>query len=170
MPLPGISNDCAVNRLYNPYDYDKYPVRKSKILQGYDYSASNYYFVTICTHDKLCIFGNTDIINDFGEIAQKSILEIQAHFPDVIVDKFVVMPNHVHMILYLTGRKTDLYHVVGSYKSYVTRQIHKIKPDCNVWQKSFHDHIIRDEKSYQKIWLYIDSNPMNWKKDCFYFD
>ena len=168
MPLPGTSNDCAVKMLYHPYDYEKYPVRKKKRLQSYDYSTSNYYFVTICTHEKQCIFGNINEKNDFGRIVEKSIEEIQVHFPDAIVDKFVVMPNHIHFIFYLQGGKSSLEHVVGSFKSYVTKQIHAIDPHCLVWQKSFHDHIIRDEKSYQNIWLYIESNPMNWEKDCFY--
>ena len=154
--------------MYNPYNSEKYPVRKNPRLKGYDYSVSNYYFVTVCTHEKQCIFWDAENISPYGKIAEQGILDIQKHYPDVKVDKYVVMPNHVHILLFLSGGKSRLEYVIATWKAYVTREIHKIKPDLKVWQASFHDHIIRNEKSYQNIWLYIESNPMNWEKDCFY--
>ena len=78
------------------------------------------------------------------------------------------MPNHVHAIIVLTDDKTKLSDVVCSYKSYVTKKIHELQPDMKVWQSSFHDHVIRNQQSYEKIWLYIEGNPMNWDKDCFF--
>jgi hypothetical protein len=60
--------------------------------------------------------------------------------------------------------------VVGQYKSYVSRSIHHIAPMLNVWQTSFHDHIIRNQHDYQRIWEYIDTNPQKWQEDCFYSD
>ena len=104
----------------------------------------------------------------FKEIAEYGIGEIPVHYPEVRIEHYVVMPNHVHILLYLSGGKNSLDKIIGKYKAYVTRQIHIIDPDVKVWQNSFHDHIIRDEKGYQNIWLYIESNPMNWEKDCFY--
>ena len=95
-------------------------------------------------------------------------MNIPKHYPDVRIEKFVVMPNHVHMLVFLTGGKARLEYVIATWKAYVTREIRKLSPDRKVWQASFHDHIVRNEKSYQNIWLYIESNPMNWEKDCFY--
>ena len=154
--------------MYNPYDKDKYPNRKNPRLNGYDYSAANYYFVTVCTEGKVCLFGNPEVKNPFRKIAENGILKIPEHYPGVSVDKMVVMPNHVHMILVLDGTTATLDKIVGSYKSYVSKEIHKIKPDIVVWQKSFHDHIIRNEEGYRNIWSYIDGNPQNWNQDCFY--
>ena len=154
--------------MFNPYDLEKYPKRKNPRLKDYDYSSENYYFVTICTNGKKCIFGQSNQLNRYGEYAFQGLQEIPQHYPDVIVDKFVVMPNHIHAIVYVSGGKSNLERVMGSYKSYVTKKIHESEPDKKVWQVSFHDHIIRNEQAYQKIWLYIDGNPMNWDKDCFY--
>ena len=96
--------------------------------------------------------------------------EISHHYPDVIVNQFVIMPNHVHAILYIRDKRANLSRVIGSYKSFVSKSIHEVEPDRIVWQASFHDHIIRNEMAYQKIWQYIESNPMNWEQDCFYTD
>ncbi len=154
--------------MYSPYDHEKYPVRKYPRIKGYDYTSSNYYFVTVCTRDKACIFGSAGLLNDYGNIAKKGLCEVESHFSGVKVDKMVVMPNHIHAIIVLDGNSVTLSNVVGSFKSFVSKEIHKSRPDVVVWQKSFHDHIIRNEGSYQKIWSYIDSNPQNWKKDCFF--
>ena len=154
--------------MYNPYDTEKYPVRKKNRLQGYDYSSENYYFITICSHEKQCIFGSPEKKSLFGSIAEQAVQKMEQHYPDITVDKYEVMPNHVHFILYCSGNKSNVASVIGSYKSYVSREIHRYDPSCQVWQKSFHDHIIRNEKSYQNIWLYIENNPINWEKDCFY--
>ena len=154
----------------NPNDYDKYPKRKNPRLSGYDYSTQNYYFITICTHEKSCIFGTPNMLNLYGKYAYEGMQQIPQHFPDVSVEKFVVMPNHIHAILFLHGKGSNLERVIGSYKSYVSKKVHRHEPDRRVWQDSFHDHIIRNEKSYQNIWLYIEGNPANWEKDCFYFE
>ena len=154
--------------IYNPYDSDKYPSRKSPRLKNYDYTASNVYFVTICTHEKRCIFGDPSQLNSYGQIVYQGIRNIPIHYPDVKIEHFVVMPNHVHMLLYLKGKQISLSQVIGTWKAYVTRQIHKKDPELIIWQSSFHDHIVRDEKGYQNIWQYIEGNPMNWEKDCFY--
>ena len=78
------------------------------------------------------------------------------------------MPNHVHIIFALQGKDVSLPVVVGQYKAFVTKRIHEAEQNMSVWQDSFHDHVIRDQRGYEQIWLYIDSNPMNWQKDCFY--
>ena len=157
-----------MNGLYHPYDTDRYPVRKKTRLKGYDYTRANYYFVTICTCKKQCLFGNIGEDSELKAIADYGIREIPSHFPEVKIEQYVVMPNHVHILLYISGGKNSLDKIIGNYKAFVTRQIHKNHPGLKIWQDSFHDHIIRDEKGFQNIWLYIESNPMNWEKDCFY--
>ncbi|MCI7639964.1 MAG: transposase [Clostridiales bacterium] len=108
------------------------------------------------------------MLSKYGEIAKRGFEKIEHHFPDVIVDKFVVMPNHVHGILVLQSGSTNLPTVIGQYKSYVSKKIHGFDADCKVWQASFHDHVIRNQKDYERIWLYIEGNPMRWGDDCFY--
>ena len=151
------------------------PVRKPTRIPKYDYSSENYYFVTICTHEKKCLFGTIKEISRFGSIATDSILEIPSHYSGIRIDKFVVMPNHIHMIVVIgcDGCHTNylsLNQIVGQYKSGVTRKIHETAPGEAVWQRSFHDHVIRNQKDYEKIWSYIDTNPMRWDKDCFYME
>ena len=139
-------------------------------MSRYDYSQPGYYFVTICTRDKMCIFGEPGCLNQYGQMAHQGLVEIEKHFQGVKVDKSIVMPNHVHAIIVLRGNDTNLSVVIGQYKSTVSRVIHTIDQDQQVWQSSYHDHVIRNEEAYQKIWSYIDANPMRWKDDCFYMD
>ena len=98
------------------------------------------------------------------------LLKIGDHFSDIFVDKYVIMPNHVHLILVIQGKdngySADM--VIGLYKSGVTREIRKLVPGKMVWQRSFHDRVIRCQEEYEKIWSYIDTNPLRWEADCFY--
>ena len=151
-------------------DHDRFPSRKSPRLKQYDYSTPNYYFLTICTWNKECLFGKPSALNLYGIIAQQGISEIEKHFSHVKVDKYVVMPNHIHMILVLQGEGAEIPTIIGQYKAFVTRKIRENAPEQKVWQTSFHDHVIRSRSAYEKIWLYIEANPDNWGKDCFYQD
>ena len=147
-----------------------FPKRKSPRIPGFDYSSVNYYFVTICTHDKQCIFGNPGNLNWMGEIEEENLCMISVLYPQIKLDKYVVMPNHIHAILAVTddGMKVDISTVLGQYKMSVTKKIRIKKPDFMVWQRSYHDHVIRNQAGYEKIWTYIDSNPLKWEEDCFY--
>ncbi len=147
---------------------DRFPVRKNPRIPNYDYSTPGYYFVTICTAGKRCIFGAPGELNRYGHIARQCLADISAHFSGVTVDQSVVMPNHIHIILVLHQAGAALCAIVGQYKSAVTKRIHRIDPGLEVWQTSFHDHIIRNEQDYQRIWSYIDANPARWKDDCFF--
>ena len=149
-------------------EQDRFHSRRNPRLKKYDYTTPNYYFVTICTREKRCLFWHRSVLSKYGEIAKQGFEEIGYHFPDVIVDKFVVMPNHVHGILVLQGGRTNLSSVIGQYKSYVSKQIHAFDTGCKVWQASFHDHVIRNQQDYERIWLYIEANPARWDEDCFY--
>lgn len=146
--------------------------RKPTRLPGYDYSADNYYFITICTHEKACIFGKPKELNALGEIAKAAFCNIETHFSTVQVDQCIVMPNHVHAIIQICGadseKSVNLSTVVGLYKSGVTREIRKLHPCMQVWQRSFHDHVIRNQQEYENIWTYVHYNHQKWSEDCFY--
>ena len=143
--------------------------RKLPRLSGFDYSLRNYYYVTFCTYQKSFLFGSPEKLNEFGRIVKKEIEKINEHFQDVSVDKYVVMPNHVHAIFKVGYHQnstdegfTNLSTAVGLLKSGISRKIHKIDPDIKVWQKSFYDRIIRNELEYHRAWNYIEENPQKW--------
>ena len=159
------------------------PKRKRNRLQSYDYSENGAYFVTICTKNKQKLFWNVGAISDrphgtvplseYGEIVQQAINEINNFRLEITVVNSVVMPNHVHLLLIFeqweNGRSeiapTDLSNVVRFLKSYVTKRI-----GFSPWQKSFHDHVVRNQAEYNTIWEYIDQNPETWETDCFFID
>ena len=145
-------------------DYKILRPRQNPRLQTYDYKTANHYFVTVCTHHKQCVFGAAGGAN--GTL-QKSISfkDISRHFPGVGVDEYVVMPNHVHMILVFPQEQCNLSAVVGSYKSYVSKMFHVEHPGVTLWQRSFYDHIIRNENAYCEIKRYIQENPLKWDLD-----
>ena len=145
-----------------------YPRRKSPRLPSYDYRTQNYYFVTVCTANKALLFGGPIPLNKFGMIAQNAFLQMELHNPHMQEIKSVVMPNHVHALLSLEEETTALPDVIGAYKSHVTKMIHEITPGISVWQRSFHDHVIRNQREFEKIWNYIDTNPVRWTDDCFF--
>jgi len=94
------------------------------------------------------------------------------HYPAISVDHSVVMPNHIHLLLQINtdtdGRPMvapTISIIVQQLKGVITKQIGQ-----SVWQKLFHDHVIRSEADYLKIWEYIDNNPIKWEEDCFYND
>ncbi len=154
------------------------PNRKPTRLKGFDYSSNGYYFVTVCTQNKqkvlcdivgegLCALPNIKL-TPIGEIVNNAICYINDNHNDVLVDKYVIMPNHIHLIVAIkTGGDgtppLQLYDIIGRLKSFTTNQY-----GDKLWQRSFHDHIIRGEKDYREIWEYIDQNPLRWELDCFY--
>ena len=98
------------------------------------------------------------------------MLSIPRIYPEIKLDKYVIMPNHVHAILVISGEKESqsIVSVIGQYKAAVTKKIRAVNPEINVWQRSFHDHVIRNQVGYKKIWQYIENNPVRWEEDCFY--
>ncbi len=159
------------------------PNRKSNRFKNYDYSTEGAYFVTICTKDRAQIL--CDIVGEglcalpsinltpIGEIVRESIDYIN-NYDNITIDKYVIMPNHIHMILIKSGGHGDpplpIYDVIGRFKSY-TDSKYKSRGHGDpplLWQRSFYDHVIRDEKDYLKIWDYIDTNPARWQEDKYY--
>ncbi len=159
-----------------------FPQRKRNRLPDYDYSAGGAYFITICTAGKRNLFWTVGAatgrppgnLSRCGQTAKDYIERIDEAYDHVVqVDNYVVMPNHVHLLLSvhperLGGRRVaapTVSVVVNQLKGKISREI-----GSSLWQKSFHDHIVRDESDYLRIREYIDNNPSNWEDDCFYID
>lgn len=164
------------------------PKRKKNRLENYDYSSCGAYFITICTKDRKNLFWlknqpnfvGEDIIlppdyvklSSLGKIANETVKVIPQYYPQVELLQYVIMPNHIHLILFIPyndGRMisspTNIINVVGQTKRQISRKI-----GMPIWQRSFHDHVIRDKNDYEKISKYIYENPIKWQYDCFYND
>ncbi|MGD1043949.1 MAG: transposase [Bacteroidota bacterium] len=161
--------------------------RKTIRLKEYDYSSPGEYFVTICTQDKLYSFGKIIEeemrLSSIGEIAQRCWQEIPNHFPNIELDAFVVMPNHIHGIIVINPlvgvhyneplRKNAFQHtipkslgsIIRSYKGVVSRECRKCGHHYFLWQRNFYEHIIRDDKDMNTIREYIVNNPLQWAVD-----
>ncbi len=146
--------------------------RRPLRLRGFDYSSSGGYFVTICTHRREQLFGQC--LQDEVCLAPAGVAvlacwaEIPAHFPFEL-DAFVVMPSHVHGIVFLVraGHAPPLQTVVGSFKSAAAREVNVLRgtPGAPVWQRGFYDHVMRDEEDLERIREYIATNPARWTSD-----
>jgi len=167
---------------YNPEIHHRQAIR----LKNYDYSQAGAYFITICTKQKQCIFGDIKNgqmrFNHLGSIADQYWQEIPQHFPNITLDVYVIMPNHLHGILWIIessqnankNRKfgnivsTSISSVIRSYKAIITKKINKICDSqgvASVWQGRYHEKIISDEQTLQNTRNYIINNPLNWDRD-----
>ena len=147
--------------------------RKPNRLKNYDYSSQGAYFITICTLDRKCtlshIVGGDALIapqtnlTHCGEIARKYIESMPW------IDKYVIMPNHIHLLIAIDGPMKasaptiSVPNLIRSFKVLVSKEIGQ-----SIWQRSYHDHIIRDEEDYLNHLQYIENNPAKWSKDKYY--
>jgi len=123
-------------------------------------------------------FDQQMILNKYGKIAKKQWHWLGEQYPYVVLHEFVVMPNHIHGIIEINrsnvgpGRNVpkikSLSELIGAYKTTVSKQIHLIGFPEFKWQRSFYEHIIRDDKSFETISDYIMNNPIKWEQDNFY--
>ena len=146
------------------------PKRKRTRLNEYDYSTPGAYFVTICTKDRKPLFGPVGADSISARMIKRTFQETIDRYFGIESPIFVVMPNHIHMIIKLESDQYNLNQIIAQYKSGVTRKIREFFPDISVWQRSYHDHIIRNQREYEKIWNYIEGNPLKWNEDCFFID
>ena len=158
--------------------------RHSIRLKDYDYSQEGAYFVTICTQNKMLLFENVAIRNT----AEQCLLEIPAHFPNVQLDEWVIMLNHLHAIVFIeqcrgvqlnapTTRKTanrystispnrnTLAIIVRTFKAAVTTRCHHAGYSYFAWQRNYYEHVIRNENDLNEIRQYILDNPVKWDVD-----
>lgn len=158
--------------------------RKPNRLEYYDYSQNGAYFITICTRDKRGILcdvvgdGALDVpqihLSDYGKIVNDEIIKSNEIYDYINIDKYVIMPNHIHLILIIdrdnkgTSRAPSRTNaIIPLFVSMLKRFTNK-KCGISLWQRSFHDHVIRNECDYRRIWEYIDTNPAKWELDCYY--
>ena len=169
------------------------PQRKQSRLGCFDYSESGSYFITICTEGRRKILSEiaagagfpdspevTCHLLNSGKIAEKGIQEMNHHYDDISVDCYVIMPDHVHLLLSLTKKSglsgrpaptasgrpaptaespcnSAVSRFVGTFKRFTNREIGE-----KIWQRSFYDHVIRNPQDYAQIWNYIEDNPRKW--------
>lgn len=160
----------------------KLPKRKPYRLQGYDYSQRGAYFLTLCVKDRSpmlwrvgATFGRppegAEHLSEYGRIIDFEIGRIEDRYAPVVkVDSYVIMPNHIHMIMMILGTENGrpkvaptISRIMQQWKGSVSKRVGR-----PIWQKSFYDHMIRSEAEYSKIRKYIDENPLKWEDDCYY--
>jgi REP element-mobilizing transposase RayT len=187
-----------------PRDHDQYRTHhRSRRLPDHDYASPAAYFVTICAHERICLFGEIEDgqmhLNAWGQVAAEEWHRTETLRDEVHLDAFVIMPNHIHGIVVIAPPNADaptdprgyestvatqraaslrgdgnrnvtpksLGAIVRSYKSAVTRRINRMRdtPGAPVWQRNYHDRVIRDETEWRRIRRYIDTNPARWPHD-----
>jgi REP element-mobilizing transposase RayT len=169
-----------------PYDPELHH-RHSLRLQEYDYSRAGFYFITICTQNRECLFGDIEDgymrLNAQGRIVCEAWYDLPNHYDHVKLDKFVIMPNHFHGVVILNRDATvgagfkpapttrhAVPEIIRGFKTFSSRRINEMResPGTKVWQRNYHEHIIRTEESYIEISEYIQTNPLKWHLDKYY--
>ena len=163
------------------------PLRKQNRLQNWNYSSPAAYFVTRCTQNRTPFLSEILVgaespgprLTKYGRITDDVIRQISDKYPMVQREKYVIMPNHIHFIFRIEWElcgpgnpAPTISTVMAWFKYQATKEINALDgiSGRRVFQRSFHDHIIRNQAEYEKIWLYIDQNPLTWERDCFYRD
>ena len=151
--------------------------RKPNRLKNYDYSSAGAYFITVCTENRRNLLWKNvganivrpceNALSKYGEIVKKDIDMISEKYEKVSVDKYVIMPNHIHLIIVISADEIGRPMVAPTISRVVKQLKGAVTKECgfSVWQKGFHDHIIRGENDYNEIWEYIESNPSKWSED-----
>jgi REP element-mobilizing transposase RayT len=155
--------------------------RKSIRLKNYNYKENGLYFITICIQNREHLLGkishNRYMVYDAGLMVKSVWNNLSRYYRGVKSHDFVVMPNHIHGILELKNSDIDLSEIVRRFKTFTTHQYIKgvknenWKPFYNkLWQRNYHEHIIRTDDSLDTLQRYILNNPLQWKDDIFYMD
>ena len=169
------------------FQFNILQMKTRKIIrkQDADYSAEGWYFITICTKEMECFFGEIDKgvfhANEIGKQANTFWKEIPEHFPMVELGEFIIMPNHIHGIIGIVRPSVRTCHgmsphknqfskpipgsistIIGQFKSTLTRWCRTNEFYHFAWQSRFYDHIIRNDASFDRITEYIKNNPANW--------
>lgn len=162
---------------------EPFPKRKPTHMKSFDYSENHRYFITICSDGKRKIFSDISVgeglappvihLSAIGKIIEEQLLALSTRYPEIEIENHVIMPNHLHMILRLenTGGASPsptTHDIICTLKSLVTRSCRQIGYRGNIWQRSYYEHIIRNEDDYKNTWIYIDNNPARWSEDEYY--
>ena len=158
--------------------------RKTTRLHGFDYNAPGVYFLTLCTENKRCLLSviiANGVKSDpsvkllpYGEIAEKYINQLNHFYEEISVESYVIMPNHIHILLKVHEGGPSGTPVPTAQNSTVSRFVSTFKRFCNkeygknIWQYRSYDHVIRDQEDYDRHIKYIHENPFKWESDEFY--
>ena len=167
------------------------PARKPLRLKEYDYNSPGAYFITVCTREKRCILSRIarpsvgDVgagvldgprvdLTPHGQKVEDALLQIDRQYPHVHLDRFVIMPNHIHLLIRITGdgssrTPTPTNAIIPACISTLKRMTNQLCGE-KLWQRSYYDHVIRNEDDYRHIAEYIEANPTRWSDDRFYID
>jgi len=166
------------------------PRRKPQRLPDFDYSAEGAYFVTILTKGKRHVLGKIlgkEIkLNETGDIVKRTWFDLPDHYPSVTLDEFIVMPNHVHGIIWILSESTleksvgaglkpaltkpTLSEIVRGFKTFSARKVNELKftSGKSFWHRGYHEHIIRNSDDLYQHRAYIQNNPLKWSLDQYY--
>ena len=156
------------------------PQRKPNRIEGYDYSQNGAYFVTVCTQDRKKILSKISVgtpvpgcpqipqveLLRHGEIADKIVRQLNDFYDHISVDKYTVMPDHIHLLITIRGghpgtgvptRTSEIARFVGTFKRFCNKEYGE-----NIWQSRYYDHVIRNQQDYNEVWEYIENNPTKW--------
>jgi putative transposase len=168
--------------VYDPRKHDRRSIR----WFAYDYAQAGAYFVTACIEDHACLLGRVEgevvRLNELGSIVHEVWADLPNHYPHVELDAFVIMPNHVHMIVTLTDdtigavgaglkpaptKRHGLPEIMRAFKAFSARRINEYRVTAGkaLWQRNYYEHIIRNEQQLSRIRRYIQDNPANWVLD-----
>jgi len=159
-----------------------YPNRKHPRMNQYDYSSPGAYYITICTHNKE--YTLSEIVKpkdgtavakhtELGKIVSEQFRLLEKRYPHLHIDQFVVMPNHIHAIMFLAQyeaepiQRASVIDMICAFKSLAAREGKRIYNKEKIFQASFYDHLIRNETEYRKIAEYIQQNPLAWELEKF---
>jgi len=147
-----------------------HPIRKPLRLPNYNYSLGGAYFLTLCVRDRKPIFWDRrgelcspENLSPIGMVASEELLHLNGIYENVRLDKYCIMPDHIHMILFLDGNSgrtqfaPTVSRIVKQFKGVVTKRL-----GFSPWQRSYYDHVIRNEQDYLDIWTYIENNPSKY--------
>ncbi len=173
---------CIVSLTENHMVYDpKKHHRRSIRLRDYDYSWPGWYFVAMCTQDRICSLAEVRdgrvILTETGRIIERWWKWLEGHFPWVELDEYVIMPNHLHGILIINDQEHRLGglrvnpkpigRLIGAFKTTSTKEINQSRktPGSVFWQRDFYEHVVRNEADLSRIRWYIANNPLKWSLD-----
>ena len=165
------------------------PTIKAIRLKNYSYSQSGAYFITICTLERKKILSKIAVgtplpgcpqepcieLLRYGQIAEKFILQMNTFYDYLSVDKYIIMPDHIHLLIMInesgghpgtgvpTKRSSVISRFVGTFKRFCNKEYGE-----NIWQSRYYDHVVRNQQDYNEIWEYIENNPVKWIDDMYY--
>ena len=154
--------------------------RKKIRMENFDYSSSGAYFITICSKNREPLFWKNEelkgvgancvrqpLLSEIGNLVSEEIATLDRTYQNVTVDKYCIMPDHIHMIIFIfsdsdgrTQFAPTLSRVIKQFKGSVSKKVGR-----SIWQKSFADRVIRNELGYRAAWNYIEANPNVWMED-----